>query len=254
MAFKMIYLITPTGARKDQFELCAFYMYRQTYTGQVTWVIIDDADPLSTNNVKIDFRENWTICKVYPKPTWKGENTQARNIAAGISLIENNEDIEAIFIIEDDDYYKPYYVEKMLEHLKGFDIAGEKNTIYYNVKHRRYLTNPNTLHSSLFQTAFTKNALPALKKAYSHKFIDCMLWSLVKNKNLFNDYNLSVGIKGLPGRGGIGAGHTAMIGFPFDQDLKYLKTLTSEEDAEKYRRYYSDSRVLQHSQFNQKRR
>jgi len=135
-----IVLITPTGARKDQFELCVRWMKNQTYTGAVTWIIIDDAVPVTTDIITEDFRENWTIIKTYPEPTWEvGQNTQERNTKAGLETMRNNcdlENIEAIFIIEDDDYYKPYYLEKMMMAKQNYWIWGETNTIYYNVVHR----------------------------------------------------------------------------------------------------------------------
>ena len=55
--------------------------------------------------------------------------------------------------------------------------------------------------------------------------------------NLFHDGTLAVGIKGLPGRGGIGAGHS--LGFMVNNDSNFvaLKSIIGE-DAEKYRNYY----------------
>lgn len=43
----MIVLITPTGARKNQFELCMRWMLRQTYQGNVVWIIVDDPVPVT---------------------------------------------------------------------------------------------------------------------------------------------------------------------------------------------------------------
>lgn len=82
-------------------------MKEQTYTGTVIWMIVDDGDPVTTDFITDDFREGWTIQKIYPKPVWqKGQNTQGRNLAAGIREIKKL-DPELIFIVEDDDYYSP---------------------------------------------------------------------------------------------------------------------------------------------------
>lgn len=204
----MIALLTPTGGRPKQIELCARWMKNQDYKGQVLWIIIDDCKPKTTDFIKDDFRENWTIKKIHPYPQWQeGQNTQGRNIAEGINEVKKH-NVESIFIIEDDDYYKPCYLSAMTEKIKGFDLAGERNTIYYNVKLRRWIENKNDVWSSLFQTAFTPKIIPLLESCYGEKFIDYVLFRIAKNVNLFDTGKLSIGIKGLNGRQGIGAGHT----------------------------------------------
>ena len=239
----MIGLITMTGARAAQFNICQQLMMKQTYTGKVAWVIVDDALPRTTDIVTSDFR-GWDIMKVYPVPRWQpGENTQARNIVAGIqALIDKypKKEIEAIFIIEDDDYYRPVYLERMMANFGTYDIIGERNTIYYNVVHRRYITNPNTAHASLFQTAFRYDVIPLLQVCLSHKFIDCTLWPMVQNRRLFYEHDLAVGMKGMPGRGGIGAGHGNQMNMIDDRSLNYLRALIGED----YRYYEGFYRPL----------
>jgi len=252
----MIVLITPTGARQAQFNLCSLYMQRQTYSGQVTWIIIDDCNPHTTDNIQGDFKPDWTIIKVYPIPLWNGQNTQSRNLSAGLDVMKGNcEDIEAVFIIEDDDYYKPFYIERMLIHLKGFWAAGEMNTIYYNVQHRRYADNNNKQHTSLFQLAFTIDAIPIFQQSLPATFIDahfCMI--IPRDKlNLFNDGTLSIGMKGMPGRKGIGAGHNMMTNHPPDYKGNYLKSLIGEQDAKFYEGYYGYNSQSQYSSLFGKR-
>jgi len=238
----MIYLITPTGARPQQIRHCAEWMQNQTYAGEVTWIIIDDCLPLTTDFIPENFRENWKLIKLYPKPTWQhGMNTQARNISAGIDVllrIANEEDV--IFIIEDDDYYKPVYLERMIARMGDFKLIGETNTIYYNVTTRSFADNCNKLHASLFQVAFRPSLIPLFIQCFSAKFIDCTFFSVV-NKNLihlFHEGTLAIGIKGLPGRGGIGAGHSSAFMHNNDSNFSALKSLIGE-DAEKYRNYYN---------------
>jgi hypothetical protein len=224
-------------------------MHNQTYSGDVVWVIVDDCYPVTTDKVAENFKDKWTIVKVYPTPIWNRQNTQVRNIKAGMdALISNFNNIEAIFIIEDDDYYRPVYLERMMVNFKNFDLIGERNTIYYNVQWRRYVTNPNTVHASLFQTAFTINAIPSLEKAYVHKFIDCLFWTLVPNRNLFYEHDLAVGMKGMPGRGGIGAGHSRNFVMKDDSNLIYLRSLIGIEDAKFYEGYYRNYRDYGQSQ------
>jgi hypothetical protein len=226
-------------------------MSRQTYTGQVLWVIVDDAIPHTID--WIPQIRGWEILKVYPSPPWEpGLNTQARNMAAGMNVILSHvkkEDIEGIFIIEDDDYYRPTYLERMVIRLQGYDLCGEMNTIYYNVHSRRYLVNGNTIHASLFQTAFSYNAIPQFEQSFEHKFIDCLFWSIVPNRILFAENDLAIGIKGLPGRAGIGAGHTRMMSMREDMGMGFLKSKIGE-DAKLYERYHGLNRQPQYGGLN----
>ena len=245
----MIALITPTGARLDQFKLCAKWMHRQDYDDDVIWIIVDDGAALTTDIVQPGFRDNWEIIKVYPKPVWTGQNTQGRNIKAGVDNLLTNENIDninAIFIIEDDDYYKPVYLTEMMKRMPGYQLIGETNSLYYNVHWRQHCDNNNRQHSSLFQTAFTRDVIPLLMTCLHQKFIDADIWTKCPNKLLFHAGTLSVGIKGMPGRGGIGAGHQNAMFFLQDQSMTYLTNLIGEEDAKEYERYYGNYGQPQH--------
>lgn len=225
----MIALVTPTGNRPRQIELCARWMKNQDYKDNVLWIIIDDCNPRTTDFISDTFRENWTIKKVYPKPAWQeGQNTQGRNLASGIKEVKKRI-TKAIFIIEDDDYYKPCYLSEMVKRIKGFDIAGEINTIYYNVNLKRWIENKNGTWSSLFQTAFTSKAIPLLEKLYNEKFIDLAFFHSDIRANLFEAGKLSIGIKGQPGRSGIGAGHRWSYNMHADLDSVKLKELIGED-------------------------
>jgi hypothetical protein len=231
----MIVLITMTGARGKQFTYCADYMRRQTYKGAVTWLIVDDAEPVTTNIVASEFKENWTIEKIHPKPNWtEGQNTQGRNIRAAIERVKQLENVDAIFIIEDDDWYSPNYLAEMVVRLGKYDIVGEQETIYYNVASRYWYRNPNYTHASLFQTAFTPAVIPVLESCYNEKFIDMAFWNKVKNKHLFRCTDLAIGIKGMGGRCGIGAGHN-MKRESNDPEMMHLKKLIGADYL-----YYSE--------------
>lgn len=232
----MIVLITPTGARPDQFKLCAKYMKAQTYKGEVLWIIVDDADP-KTTDVE---REGWTIQKIYPLPAWKvGQNTQGRNIKAGIDQVPKN--AEAIFIIEDDDYYSPQYLEEMMKRSDNCLAWGESHTIYYNVKLQRWIENQNDKWSSLFQTAFKPGALKYFNQLYGEKFIDYAFFRICPKVKLFKLKNkLSVGMKGIPGRAGIGAGHGFIAHMAPDPTGEKLIELLGT-NAKNYDRYSSNA-------------
>jgi len=235
----MIALITATGGRPWQFDLCQKFMKRQTYNGDVLWIIVDDCYPRSTDIVQPDFKEKWQIVKAYPSPPWRvGQNTQGRNIEAGLDELKKYPDIETIFIIEDDDYYRPIYLERMMSNWSACKILGETKTIYYNPITRRYAVNPNTGYASLFQTAFSRELIPLLKAVKGNRFIDGALWKVATDKKLFHENDLAIGIKGLPGRAGIGAGHSnSYYGMIPDIEMKFLKSKIGD-DADIYKDFY----------------
>lgn len=243
-----IVLITPSGARPEQIQFCASFMKRQTYSGNVLWIIVDDCNPRTTDFITDDFRENWKIVKRYPQPFWQpGQNTQNRNLQVGIIAIQEScpmNEVEAIFMIEDDDYYSPDYLQNMMPKLDNYLVAGESFTAYYNVFFRRYLPNGNATWSSLFQIAFRPSVISNFSHCFGNKLIDicfCQKAGIPFNRiNLFHlpyGKNWSVGIKGMPGRAGIGAGHTGNWGSGDDQDWIILKSLIGE-DYKFYTKYY----------------
>jgi hypothetical protein len=234
----MIALITPTGARPRQIELCAKWMKNQTYKGKVLWVIVDDAIPPTIDHITKDFKEGWVIEKVFPTETWnkKSGSTQARNILKAIEVVREYKETVSVFIIEDDDYYAPNYLEFMVEKLKWHRLVGERNTRYYNINIKGCRECANTTHGSLFQTAFRVCLLNAFEHCakLNPKFIDLKFWRTVpfSHSHLFiSEERLSIGIKGMKGRDGIGAGHTPDKLFFVKAELEeFIK----KEDAKEY--------------------
>ena len=262
---KMIVLVTPTGCRREQINLCKMFMERQTYTGEVTWIIVDDCTPRTTDQINTGFRENWTVLKIYPHPPYGGVNTQARNMTAGFNCIDANfkpEDIEAVFIIEDDDYYKPQYLERMMARFDGYKVLGEMNTVYYNVLYRTYFVNRNTSHSSLFQIALRPEMMPLFRSCFAEKFIDFKFYEKLHAQEyvrrgevgFFNEDNLAVGMKGIPGRAGIGAGHGRLLNMLPDPGLIYLNKILINGDSKFYEGYYLNRRSAQHPLLANRRR
>lgn len=237
----MIALLTPTGGRPDQIRLCERWMQKQDYKGEVLWILIDDCEIKTVENIK---RDGWSIKRLYPTPSWQsGQNTQGRNISVGINYIKTLPNVEAIFIIEDDDYYKPMYLSTMVEKLIGYDIAGELYTVYYNVRLRSWMRNGNIYWSSLFQTAFKPSVIPVLEKLLNQKYIDCHLFPAISSKNMFKGNDLGVGIKGQMGRGGIGAGHKELASYiPDPKGLKLYELIGN--DVKYYIHDWNSSNIL----------
>jgi len=199
----MITLLTATGCRPDAWALCERWMMAQTYAGPVRWVIVDDGEEAQPITAR---RHGWHIDIVRPRPYWKpGDNTQARNILAGLAVIGVD---ERVVIIEDDDHYKPDWLRVVDRELEKGELVGEFLARYYNVETRKGRQLRNDRHASLCSTAVRGRGLAALRVACQQrpKFIDLALWNNFRPHHLFGGHRVT-GIKGLPGRGGIGMGH-----------------------------------------------
>lgn len=199
----MLQLLTATGARPRAWSLCERWMQAQTYAGAVRWIVVDDgAEP---QRITLQ-RKDWDVIPVRPAPVWRpGDNTQSRNLLAGMTAVDPE---HPLVIIEDDDYYAPRWLAEVSRNLHAAELVGERNSLYYNVQTRQYRRCWNLRHASLCATAMRGTALKTFRAVCStnRKFVDIELWRRHTHRALF-DGDLVVGIKGLPGRGGIGAGH-----------------------------------------------
>lgn len=201
----MLTLLTATGCRPEAWALCERWMQAQTYASPVRWVIVDDGEEAQPITFR---RHGWHLDVVRPGPRWTpGANTQARNILAGLAVIGAD---ERVVIIEDDDHYKPDWLRTVDHELERSELVGEHFARYYNVAAQRGRQLQNNRHASLCSTALRGRALRALRDACSQrpKFIDLALWNAFRPHHLFDGHHVT-GIKGLPGRGGIGMGHKA---------------------------------------------
>ena len=215
----MLTLLTTTGERPLAWKLCQQHMARQTYAGAVRWIIVDDGQVAQS----IEFeRENWTLEVIRPTPYWtKGTNTQSRNLLAGLEVVSSN---DLVAIIEDDDWYSPHWLRAIDEMRGAAEVVGERRAFYYNLPSRAWREMKNSAHASLCSTAITGSAIETLKTIchQTPRFIDLVLWRLHPSKRLFDSQHV-VGIKGLPGRPGIGTGHQASHGFRTDPSGEVLR-------------------------------
>jgi hypothetical protein len=206
----MLTLLTATGARPEAWAICERLMARQTYAGSVRWVIVDDGPEPQPVTLK---RAGWDIEVIRPVPFWEpGQNTQARNLAAGMAVIPDD---ARLVVWEDDDYYGPGYLADVNKWLKPNRwLVGEMRARYYNVATRRGQQLCNERHASLCSTAMQGEGVKAFRHVLqsAEKFIDMQLWRQCPGR-LFSTRHV-VGIKGMPGRGGIGCGHGDDFGRP----------------------------------------
>lgn len=196
----MLTLLTATGMRPQAWALCERWMAAQSFADDVRWIVVDDGpepQPLAFS------RPGWSLSVIRP-PARPG-NTQARNLLAGLEECGN---AAPLVIIEDDDYYAPGWLARVAQELEHAELIGECRARYYNVALRRGRQLSNDKHASLCSTAMHGKALASFRRACElrPKFIDLELWRRHRWQHLFGGH-LVVGIKGLPGRAGLGMGH-----------------------------------------------
>lgn len=231
----MLTLLTTTGCRPDAWTLCQRWMAAQNYTGRVRWVVVDDGEvpqPIEFN------RAGWDVQVIRPATLWQqGMNTQAANLLAGLKVIGT---AERLVIIEDDDHYAPDWLDVVDEELNQADLVGETKARYYNVATRQYRQLSNLNHASLCATAMKGRGIEFLRRcsAPGVRFIDLNLWKQPVARSLFKGHRV-VGIKGMPGRDGIGMGHRPGPGWEIDQDGAVLASWVGG-DAAHYEGYRHD--------------
>lgn len=199
--------ITPTGDRPLAFALCQRWMMNQTrQPGQ--WIVVDDGkvpcEWLDQRPIKSPRMIEYI--RREPRPD-DPQHTLILNLKAALPLIKGSK----ILIMEDDEYYAPGYVEEIANRLDQHEIAGIMRTKYYHLPTGGYWQIGNRIHASLAETAFRKSFLPELETLWGGDMsLDMRIWQRAGGRGyLFDDAaaSLYLGIKGLPGRAGIGAGH-----------------------------------------------
>jgi len=206
-------------------------MLRQDYAGPVRWIVVDDGPEPQPVTFE---RQGWTVVVIRPAPFWQpGENTQARNLLCGLQAVEAS---ASLVIVEDDDYYARDWLTTAADQLSRAELVGECGARYYNLRTRRARYLGNNAHASLCSTAMRGAAIESFREACSNapQFIDLELWRSHKSKQLFSGERV-VGIKGLPGRAGIGIGHSARFAGSQDPLGRILRGWIGD-DADTYLR------------------
>ena len=194
-------VITLTGDRPTAFGLCLKWMLHQTLQ-PLQWIIVDDG------KVPMLMR--------YPGYTWYERreprtddplHTLTVNMAVALPLIMGDK----ILFMEDDEYYAPNYILQMDKLLDEHEIVGIGRSKYYHLPTGGYSRYNNMDHASLAQTGIRATFLPELREALAGDcWLDIRIWKAAGSRGFVfddKDENLYVGMKGLPGRAGIGIGH-----------------------------------------------
>lgn len=221
-------LLTATGARPEAWALCEQWMARQEYSGPVHWVIVDDGE---TPQPVTFSRDGWTLTVIRPLPRWKqGMNTQCRNMLAGLEKIDRT---QPLLIIEDDDWYPADYLSVMSAALESNDLVGQKVCRKYSLINQRCKQTVENGRSSLCATGMKGHVIDEFESLCKKglTLVDMALWGKIRGKLI--ESNRVVGMKGLPGRGGIDSGHKPTFGDTPDPSGKILREWVGD-DAECY--------------------
>jgi glycosyltransferase involved in cell wall biosynthesis len=193
--------ITPTADQPMGIRLLERYMARQTVHPD-EWIVADDGDITATLTMG--------QTHVVRHRAAEGGASLAGNILAALEHVTG----DVVVIFEHDDDYMPDHIETQLRYLRdGKKATGSAWQRYYNVATRQWVVMRN-IGSALCNTAFTADLIPAMRAAANKAIergsygIDRLFWdSLPEPCKAVHNVNTVVGIKGLPGRKGLGSGH-----------------------------------------------
>ncbi|MES2625890.1 MAG: glycosyltransferase family A protein [Pseudomonadota bacterium] len=225
-----ITLITPTADQPNGVVLLEKYMSTQTEKFH-QWIVADDG----IEHASLTMGQTHLV---RPRQH-EGAQSLASNILAALPHVSG----DIVIIVEHDDYYAKDHISVCLDRLEHVKATGSKWQRYYNVYYRTHRTMKN-IGSALCNTAFRAELIPhverAAQKAFSRNAIglDRFFWdSLAGMAVETHDINTVVGIKGLPGRKGLGIGHKPPDGRSTpDPDLNQLRAWIGD-DAESYAQY-----------------
>jgi glycosyltransferase involved in cell wall biosynthesis len=236
-------LLTPTRDRPVQFRLCERWMARQSLE-PFEWVVIDDGD--SPAHLTLGQRH------VRREPSAE-RCTLNENLRAGVREARG----ELVVVVEDDDWYHRDYLRFMVDLARGAELFGIGLNYYYNLPLHQFTRNANNRHASLCTSGWrgSREVRRWVERAcvesrsQGSPFVDAFLWNRKRGYPGFvNDHQwfigfrrrlhlalrpvLSLGIKGLGGRGGLGAGHDGSYDYRCsDPDRSFLRYVCGGEDA-----------------------
>lgn len=239
-------LITPTGDRPIPFALCERWMKKQTFDGSVQWIVVDDGAEPTTCTLGQQY------IRRAPQPD-DPRHTLARNLLTAIPHIRSDK----ILIIEDDDWYSPWYIEKMLPALTDADLVGLRDQIYYRIRDREWRLCPGTRRrASMCQTGMTSVVVPTLQAVCQDDFraTDIRLWRDWNGSRHFlplqSSEKLSIGLKQLPGRKGQTSGwRKHPRGYAADNSEEFLKAWLGV-DLEAYFSHIDASQSRTYDKYN----
>lgn len=202
----MVTLVTVTCDQPTGLRLCEQWMRQQTIPlGSLQWIVVDDGLDAATVTCGQQY------IRRARDPQTSGAASLCRNLLAALPEVGGDQ----VIVIEHDDYYAPTHLEGMLAQLAtpGILAAGDDKQRYYHVGARRWKVYQNR-GAALCQTGFHRELLPLFHEVIEECLaadvygVDARFWSrLPADQKLLEHTATVVGIKGLPGRTGLGVGH-----------------------------------------------
>jgi glycosyltransferase involved in cell wall biosynthesis len=221
-----ITLITPTADQPLGMMLAEQYIARQT-VGFHEWIVADDG----TVPARLTMGQKHLV----RKREHEGGRSLAGNMLAALPHVTG----DIVVMIEHDDWYSPLHLATSLQRLQDAKATGNGFQRYYNV-HVRCFRLMKNVGSALCNTAFTADLIPAMQQAAKAAFqqggygVDRLFWDSLTSGKDVHDIETVVGIKGLPGRPGLGMGHRPDKGWSLDPQLVTLREWIGD-DVENYR-------------------
>lgn len=196
-------LITPTGDRHEMFQLCERWMRRQTFSGSVQWIVVDDGQyPTECSAGQQYIRVKRSR---HPTAITMKNHTLGDNLQRALPLVESDK----VLVIEDDDYYGPHYLETYFRWLDQAPLAGEAGSKYYRLDNRTWQhfdTPPFRVMAALARTGFRRELFPLVERCCSgDSQVDARIWKRHQGPKHLQQPSISglhVSIKGGPGRRG----------------------------------------------------
>lgn len=239
-----LYIVTPTGDRKEAFSYCIQYMERQTFRPDV-WIITDDGTTDAVESLLPNIRINYDCIKL---PRMEG-NSLVRNLRSAFAVIPDD---AYVCVIEDDDYYPKEYLDTMYTLLKTQDQVGARFHHYYNVAIRRFRVFRNSHTMCTHGLGFSRYGLSFFKNMINDTSVFCdgtqwgvdaHLGKVYDKPRGYNDTCLPVHIVGMPcGRPGTTVSHR--LGpcpdpnrWKDDRNMRQLKEWVGG-DYKNYERFY----------------
>lgn len=156
----------------------------------------------------------------------------------GLKEIFEQYECDVCFLIENDDWYRNDYIERMMSEWYDFgrpDLFGLGTTVYYHIGLNKYKKMSHQGRASAFSTMCTKEILNCAPAKSFDPFFDMHIWKQPINKATFDcGEQICLGIK--HGEGSCG-GKAHQSNFPYtdnDIDLSYLKSIVDEESFKFY--------------------
>jgi len=125
-----ISIITPTADREFCLNRLAYYLKRQTFVGDIQWVITDSGSKSFTKPICLAVPCEYKYIGHITKP----HKSFCKNMYDALIRTKYHK----ILVMEDDDWYHPTYVEIMWKRLHKKQLVGEIPATYYHIKDQSY--------------------------------------------------------------------------------------------------------------------